>query len=351
MGIPYATQLEWKKSFVTSALRRIGKLADDVPVEILPSPALYEYRNRVLLRLHWTDERTLRCGYFRRQTRELVPITRCEIAASPLNGLITAISALSLGDTAPFKVRLELQQTAAGAAVTEFPAEGPQGAQETLAAAVRAMPGVAWAGLVYDLRAAPLVPFDEQLGVKFATRPGQFQQVNAAHNQTLRAWIKERVEALKPARVLDVFCGSGNLSLPLADGRRYVEGVELNKDAIEVAKTNAAENGLTNVNYLAGDAEKHLWKCMRGNERFDLVLLDPPRQGLYKGMVPLRNIAPETIIYVSCDPTTLARDLGYLTRKDEYLVTEVLALDFFPNTFHVETVAVLRRNRAAALAP
>lgn len=345
MGIPYETQVEWKKSFVTSPLSRIGKLGDSVPVEILPSPALYEYRNRVLLRFHWNQEqKRARVGYFKRHTRELVPITRCEIAAAPLNDIIGVLAAIDLGDLPDFKARLELQETGAGAVITVYPAEGLDSSQEVLAAALRGLPNIAWCGLVFGLRDAPAVAFDEQFGVRFSTRPGQFQQINVAHNRTLRALVKERVEKFQPQRILDVFCGSGNLSLPVADGRRYVEGVELNKQAIDVAKQNAAANGITNVNYIAGDAERHLWKCDRGSEKFDMIILDPPRQGLYKGMVPLKNIAPETIIYVACDPVTLARDLGYLCRKDAYVVDEVLALDFFPNTFHVETVVVLRKS-------
>ncbi len=349
MGIPYETQLEWKKSFVTSGLRRIGKLGVEVPVSILGSPALYEYRNRVLLRFHWTPEEGARVGYFRRHTRELVPISRCEIAAAPLNAIIARLAALTLPGTPALKARIELQETGKGPAAIVYPAEGLDASQEALAAALRAMPGMAWAGTVYKLSEAPLFALDAQLGVAFASRPGQFQQINTAHNRTLRGLIKERVEALAPQRVLDVFCGSGNLSLPLADGTRYVEGVELNKNAIDVALHNAAVNGIKNVRYLAGDAERHLWKCDRAGERFDLILLDPPRQGLFKGMVPLRNLGADTIIYVSCDPVTLARDLGYLTRKDAYLLTEVIALDFFPNSFHVETVAILRRNDGVEL--
>lgn len=343
MGVPYATQLEWKTSFVTSGLKRIGKLGDGVPVTMYGSPALYEYRNRILLRFHWTPETGVRIGYFKRHTRELVPITRCEIAAAPLNAVLQRLAALQLDGVPALKARIELQESGKGPVAIVFPAEGSDDAQEALATVIRAMPGVAWAGTVYDLQKAPLLDLDAQLGVQFSTRPGQFQQINSAHNRTLRALIKERVEKLAPQRVLDVFCGSGNLSLPLADGVRYVEGVELNRHAIEVAQHNIAVNGLKNVKFLAGDAERHLWKVDRAGERFDLILLDPPRQGLFKGMVPLKNIGPDTIIYVSCDPVTLARDLGYLTKKDAYILTEVLALDFFPNTFHVETVAVLTR--------
>ena len=161
----------------------------------------------------------------------------------------------------------------------------------------------------------------------------------------MRGLIKERVDVAAPRTILDVCCGSGNLSLPLAAPGRLVEGVEANRHAIDVAKHNVAANGKSGLHYLAGDAERHLWKCDRDGERFDLVLLDPPRQGMHGGMMPLKNMGPETIIYVGCDPTTLARDLNYLLKNDAYRLDEAIALDFFPNTYHVETLAILKKNR------
>ncbi len=346
MGIAYEQQLEWKKTFVESSLKRIGKLSDSVAVRMHGSSEPYSYRNRVLVRAHLVDGR-LTYGYFKRATRELVPIERCEIAAEPLNETLNGLAASDLQGIAACKVRLELQElpTAGGSGiiVTVYPGEGDPSAIRALIDRVRALPRVLWAGHVFELEQAPLLPFDQDLGLTFLTRPGQFQQVNLGLNRTLRRIVKEVADAKRPARVLDVCCGSGNLSLPLADGERYVEGVESNRHAITVARANADANGVKNATYLAGDAERHLWKCDRGGERFDLVLLDPPRQGLYKGMVPLKNIGPDTIVYVSCDPTTLARDLGYLCRNDDYSIESVDAFDFFPNTFHVETMVVLKR--------
>lgn len=348
MGIAYPEQLSWKHSFVVSALSRIGKLPPGFTVEMKGAEAVEGYRNRILIRLHHKESGEIRIGYFRRQSRELVPITACAIAAPAINELIAKIRALRLDDLSAFTVRMEIQEispTERGQLlVTAYPGDGSREHIARFAAMVGQLPGVHWAGLVFDLRHAPKVHFERDLERDFATKPGQFQQVNLGLNRTLRRLVAEFVEAKDPKRILDVFCGSGNLSLPLANGKRYVEGVEANRDAIAVAKHNAASNQVQNVLYLAGDAEKHLWKVSRGGEQFDLVILDPPRQGFHKGVVPLKNLDPQAIIYVSCDPTTLARDLAYLCRADHYSVKRVVALDFFPNTYHVETVVFLERN-------
>lgn len=347
-GIPYDDQLAWKKSFVVSSLTRIGKLPDGLEVQILGSPTALDYRNRILLRIHVTEAGEVRAGYFRRESRELVPITRCAIARPAVNRVVERIAALPLGSLPPMKIRCELQEILPEAGrdvvATVFPAEGGDDAVNAFVNVLGAMPEIHWVGHVHALKDAPLVGYDEgQL-----TMPGQFQQVNVAHNRTLKRLVKAMVDDAQPQRILDVFCGAGNLSLQLADGRRYVEGVELNRTAIAIARRSVDALMLSGATYLAGDAEKHLWKCARGGERFDLVILDPPRQGMYGGMVPLKKIAPKDVIYVSCDPTTLSRDLAYLMRKDLYRLESVTALDFFPNTYHVETVAHLRRTREPA---
>ena len=358
MGIDYEQQLEWKKGFVESALKRIGKLDTDVPVQIVSSPSRYTYRNRILLRAHWLPASSdldhaqpkgrLDVGYFARGSRRLVPITRCEIAAEGLNRILGEIRTFPFPEASFFKARIEIQEILSHGdtqiVATVYPAEGPRESMDALVAKLKDLPKVAWAGLVFDLPSAPLVDFDHDLNRDFFTIPGQFQQINMDLNRTLRRLVKDKVEKVDAQRVLDVFCGSGNLSLPIADGQRYVEAVEFNKKAIFCANQNAERNSLSNLSFHAGDAEKHLWRSARAGERFDLVVLDPPRQGMYKGMVPLKMLAPKHIIYVSCDPTTLARDLGYLLRKDAYRIESVTALDFFPNTYHVETVVFLKRS-------
>lgn len=347
MGISYDKQLEWKAQFINSALKRIGKLPDDFAATVRPSPDVLAYRNRVLIRIHIGENGSLRCGYFQRGSRDLVAINRCEIACDAINRIINALPTLDLSSCKDIRVRLEIQELPHGSGqvvMTIYPADGSRDATNKFVDLLKALPDVSWAGLVFDLPQAPTLDFDSQFERSFLTIPGQFQQVNVLHNHNLRQYIRDLVNEIQPKRVLDVFCGSGNLSIPLADGKRYVEGVEANKVAIACAKKNAARNNIENTLYIAGDAEKHMWKVSKNHESFDLVILDPPRQGFFKGMVPLKNLNPAHIIYVSCDPSTLARDLGYLTRNDTYVVRSVTGFDFFPNTYHVETVAVLSRS-------
>ena len=354
LGVDRQHQEQWKAGFVTAALRRIGKLPGDYGIEVLSSPAELGYRNRILVRVHHQTGEGLKVGYFRRGSHELIPISSCAIAAPAVAAFMTQLHQLPTSALAPFKARIEIQEVPALCSshqqeeggkllVTVYPADGDRDSQRSLVAMIQALPHVYWCGLVFDLKTAPLVAYDEQFGITYFTKPGQFQQVNLAHNHRLRALVRDFVASTGADRVLDVFCGSGNLSLALPALGCQVEGIELSRDAITVARHAAAVQGLSSCLYLAGDAEKHLWKCDRGGESFDLVLLDPPRQGLFKGMVPLRNIAPRHIVYVSCDPTTLARDLAYLLRQDLYELTNVVALDFFPQTYHIETVAFLRR--------
>lgn len=346
MGIPYEKQLEWKGQFIQSALKRIGKVPADLQVEVRPSPDLLHYRNRVLIRVHVSEHGDLTCGYFMRGSRTLVAIDRCEIACEPVNRVISALKKMDLSGIQSIKVRLEIQELphdSGQVAMTVYPGDGSREMTNAFTERLQALPHVVWAGRVFDLPQAPVLDFDQQHDRTFVTIPGQFQQVNVAHNQNLRSFIRDLVATRNPGRILDVFCGSGNLSIALADNVRYVEGIEANKVAIACAKKNSAANNVTNTLYLAGDAEKHMWKVSKSGEHFDLVILDPPRQGFYKGMVPLKNMRPKHIIYVSCDPTTLARDIGYLCRNDTYAITSVTGFDFFPNTYHVETVAVLER--------
>lgn len=346
MGITYEKQLEWKGQFIQSALKRIGKVPDDLRIDVRPSPSLLNYRNRVLIRVHIGSTGDLICGYFMRGSRTLVAIDRCEIACEPVNRIISELHRLDLTGITDIKLRLEIQELpheSGDVAMTVYPGDGSREMTKDFVGRLQTLAGVAWAGLVFDLPQAPVLDFDAQLERSFVTIPGQFQQVNVAHNQNLRAYIKQLVDERRPRRIFDVFCGSGNLSLALAEDGRYIEGVEANKVAIACARKNSNRNQLGNTLYIAGDAEKHMWKVSKSGEQFDLVILDPPRQGFYKGMVPLKNMSPAHIIYVSCDPTTLARDIGYLCRNDDYVITSVTGFDFFPNTYHVETVAVLER--------
>jgi len=347
MGVDYTKQCEWKKNFLSSAIQRIGKINGEQAITFLPSPNLYEYRNRILVRVEVQDDGSVRTGYFAKGSKTLVPTGHCLIAAAPVNQTLASIHQLKFPANMANTFKIEIQELPFNdpqVAITVYPDREAPVPHQTLVETLRQLPDIFWIGLVWETREAPEFLYDEQFQIKFYSRPGQFQQVNRPHNQTLRQLVRDLVMEVNPSRILDIFCGSGNLSLGLSDGHRYVEGIEFNPEAIAMAKENVSRNGLKGTCYLSGDTEKHLWKIYRKGEKFDLVIADPPRQGMYESLIPLKNMAPNDIIYVSCDPTTLARDLASLCRNDLYHIEKIYAFDFFPNTYHIETLVKLKKS-------
>ncbi len=150
-------------------------------------------------------------------------------------------------------------------------------------------------------------------------------------------------EVTKTDRLLDLFCGVGNLTLPLAREAARVKGIEIDKQAIDFAKENAILAGLENVEFESADALK--WVKNKGSKSlasplYDVVVLDPPRGGCADMLGALTKLAPRRIIYVSCSPPTLARDISSL-RESGYVPKRAVMLDMFPQTYHIESVVVL----------
>jgi 23S rRNA (uracil1939-C5)-methyltransferase len=141
--------------------------------------------------------------------------------------------------------------------------------------------------------------------------------------------------------VLDLYCGNGTISIFLSPAVKKVIGVETVKETVQNAKRNAELNGVTNCEFIQGETKKVL-KSFEQEERVpDLVIIDPPRAGLHpRGIKSLLSLRPPKIVYVSCNPTTLARDLKMLCEK-EYKLEGVQPVDMFPHTFHIESVVKL----------
>jgi 23S rRNA (uracil1939-C5)-methyltransferase len=153
------------------------------------------------------------------------------------------------------------------------------------------------------------------------------------------------VEAAAPAadeRVLDLYCGLGNFSLPLARRAASVQGVEGLAPLVARAARNAARNGIGNARFVTADLERADWPFFR--EAWDLVVLDPARAGAASAVAAMSHMRPRRIVYVSCHPGTLARDAGALVREHGYRLTSARVLDMFPHTHHVEAITVFDRN-------
>ena len=182
-----------------------------------------------------------------------------------------------------------------------------------------------------------------QWDVELAFRPLDFIQVNASLNQKMIEHALRLLDARPEDRVLDLFCGLGNFTLPLARGVREVVGVEGDAGLVARAKENAGRNGLANAQFFAADLTQDQRQAPWMRQGFDKLLLDPPRSGAIEVLqqLPLKQF--KRIVYVSCHPGSLARDAGYLVNEQGFTLVSAGAMDMFPHTAHVESIAVFEK--------
>jgi len=181
--------------------------------------------------------------------------------------------------------------------------------------------------------------------LKFRFDPLGFVQVNGAINERL---VQRALELLSPgadARVLDLFCGLGNFSLPLAQSAARVTGVEGDMALVELARSNARENGLDNADFVHADLGAWPPVGKWAEQSYDQVLLDPPRSGAQAILPLLKKTGAARILYVSCDPATLARDAGVLVHDLGFALSGCGVVDMFPHTAHVESIALFESAR------
>ena len=186
---------------------------------------------------------------------------------------------------------------------------------------------------------------DRLMGLTFRISPSSFYQVNPVQTEVLYGKAMEFAAMTGKERVIDAYCGTGTIGIIASGNARDVIGVELNRDAIRDARMNARENKIRNVRFVPGDAGWFMEGMAAEGEKVDVVLMDPPRAGSdRKFLHSLLSLSPEKIVYVSCNPETLARDLAYLTKRD-YLVKKMQPVDMFPVTDSVEVVCLLENRR------
>jgi 23S rRNA (uracil1939-C5)-methyltransferase len=348
----YLAQLSAKERGLRETLRRIARL-DPGGYEARPivaSPRALRYRSRAKLHL---DRASGRLAFFRRRSHEPVPLRECHLLEPGLDALREALGpALVRARLAPREVALEWSARAGrGAALLVLGDVTPavRARAEGLLADVPALAGLVLRaeGGAPERVGEPVLlhdrdPEDPAAGVA-RSRPDVFQQANRGANARL---VAAALDLLAPAgaHVLELHCGAGNFTAPLAARARSVSAVEVQGPALELARADLA--GAGNVRLFAGDALAltRAFARERGPEarRFDAVLLDPPREGA-KGLGPaLRDLAAPRAVYVSCDPATFARDLRGCVEAG-YRVAAVQAVDLFPQTHHVEAIGLLVR--------
>lgn len=345
-----AAQLAAKGASVREALRKIGRIDADAcgwrpPI---PSPSAFRYRSRARFHL---DRRSGRLVFFERRSHRPVPVADCHLLTGGLEGLRRALGpAIVAAQLSPGEVALEWSDHAGrGAAhlmLAAAPGKEQRSRAEALLKGVPTLAGVVLSapGTPATLVGSPALRHERVPGRPAAglatSRPDIFQQANRAANALL---VELALELLQPdgERVLELFCGSGNFTGPLAARASAVAAVEVQGPALELARADLAGTG---TRFYAGDALELALALARERQMdgdgFTRALLDPPRDGA-KGIGPaLSALGVERAVYVSCDPATLARDLRGCIEAG-FGVAAIQPIDLFPQTHHVETVALL----------
>lgn len=363
MHYDYNAQLEMKRQRVADALQRIGKF-DSIEVNsCVPSPSPLAYRNKIQAAIR-PGPQGIRIGFYERNSHDLVDVDHCMIhcpeGQSVYNEVLKLIKISTLTaydwETKKGELRYLIIKTAVhtGQVLVLFVGNGKPSAELSKIAEeiVRLCPSVK--GVVHNRNDLPqnavlgkeyyLLAGDDHIeeticGLTFNVSPASFFQVNPDQAENLYRKALDFAALKGDEQVIDAFCGVGTLSLIFAQRAKEVVGVECVPQAIEDAQQNAQKNGIYNVRFVCSDAENYF----RKGEQADVVLLNPPRKGCESSLLEkIGKMAPEKVVYVSCDPATLARDLAIL-KNYGYGVVGVQPFDMFPQTAHVETVVCMAR--------
>jgi 23S rRNA (uracil1939-C5)-methyltransferase len=185
-------------------------------------------------------------------------------------------------------------------------------------------------------------PATDKRSIHLSYQSGGFAQINREQNKAMLHTVMRLADFRGTEQVLDLYCGNGNFSLPIAHLVSAVTGIEEYAGSIAAARDNCLNNGMTNAEFICADAAAGTRKLADEGRFFDAVILDPPRSGAADAVIEVCRLNPAAIIYISCDPSTLARDCGLLAESG-YSVKECVPVDMFPQTYHIESVTLLNK--------
>lgn len=411
-ALSYSASLTWKDRLVRQALIRIGSFTEEALQEVMlpiagaqeaaagagkDEPAgIYRYRNKAQLPVAADKDGRPAAGFFAARSHRVIPVTDC-LLTDPVFSDITAMVLSHMEErripayneldgtgvvrhllirrghhSGEIMVCIVLYTGPVGDAesidadkLMPYVTAGFPGAEELADVLFAGIPGMR--SLSFDLNPAAgnvilsplLVPFrgeprivDEMCGLHFALSPLSFYQVNTPQAERLYKQAMAFAALTGKEEVIDLYCGIGTISLLAATRARHVTGVEIIPAATRDAQDNALRNGIDNADFITGKAEEVLPRMAADGSHPDVLIVDPPRAGLDPSCIEaILTLAPSRIVYISCNPSTLARDLKLLTARPEdpsaplYALTKARAFDLFPQTGHVETVVLLTQRK------
>lgn len=365
--VSYPRQLELKRRGVISKLTRIGKLKDVTVHPTLGMDRPWEYRNKAQFPVGFEEGRVI-VGFFAPSSHRIVDIESCAIQHPLANRVMAEVKRLASHFSIPIYdermhqgvLRHILTRVARGReeAMVVLVTNGPNfpHGEEIAHRLIETVPGVVSVVQNINSRRTNVVLGDtsrvlagqdhitDTIGdFAFNISPASFFQVNPAQTEVLYAKALEYAGLSGGETVLDLYCGIGSISLFMARSAAQVIGIEWVEDAVRDARINAERNGVHNVRFIAGDAAEEMPRLAAKGVQADVIVLDPPRKGCEPPVLEaIGKVRPQRVVYVSCNPASLARDLA---RLDElgFPTVEVQPVDMFPHTAHTECCALLVR--------
>ncbi|MFL9812254.1 23S rRNA (uracil(1939)-C(5))-methyltransferase RlmD [Stutzerimonas sp. VN223-3] len=345
--LPAADQLTLKQRSLAEQLSRLAGIEPQIWAAPLSGPE-FGYRRRARLAVRWNNKaQRLDVGFRAGASQDIVSIRECHVLVQPLQTLLPALLTVLQALDKPQAIgHVELFSGTAEAVLVRHTVALADADLQRLKAFTLEQGVQLW--LQGEGQPQPLEPA-YTLGyrlpawdLELAWRPGDFVQVNAPVNEAMVAQALEWLVPEPGERVLDLFCGLGNFALPLARKGAEVIAVEGVEEMVERARTNAAHNGLENAHFYQADLSKPLIEAQWAKGGFAAVLLDPPRDGALELARQMQTLGARRVVYVSCNPATLARDAAELVRQG-FQLKRAGVLDMFPQTAHVEAMALFER--------
>lgn len=364
IDVAYEKQLSMKQKRMEELL---GKFAKVKPIVGMEHPE--HYRNKVHAVFSYDRKKGAVSGIYEEGTHKVVPVDSCLLENEKADEIIVAIR----GMLQSFKIRVYDEDTGFGllrhvmvrtahktgqimvilvCSSPVFPSKN-----NFVKALLKKFPDISTIVLNVNEKSTSMVLGsrnitlygkgfieDELCGKMYKLSPTSFYQINSVQTEKMYMKAMEYAGLSRKDVVIDAYCGIGTIGLTAADKVKKVIGVELNKDAVKDAVQNAKRNKIENAEFYQNDAGKFMVQMAEQGEHADVVFMDPPRSGSTEEFLDcVMKLAPRKLVYISCGPDTLARDLEYLVKKGMYKVKEITPYDLFPFTSHVETVCLMSR--------
>lgn len=317
MHINYLEQLKFKENKVKEIMDKF--YGSPINIKDIVYSKENNYRNKVSLKVN------NKVGYYKKNSHDIINIDNCDLLDDSINELIFKLNSIDLGSNKEIIIR-----------------KNASGIMLILEDKIDYTLIKDYVSSIYlkNTKVYGSDLYEEMDGLKFIISPSSFFQVNKYNTLNLYNIILNYCDLKGSEVVLDLYCGTGTIGSFVSRKCKKVIGIEINEDSIKDANMNKQINGLSNIEFICGDSGKILKK--NDYKDIDIVIVDPPRMGLSDLSIDeLLRINSNKIIYTSCDPVTLARDLKRLSKN--YDVKELTPVDMFPHTYHVECVCLLER--------